>query len=208
LVEVTEKSTFEDVRTEGFVHLGYAFAGHSLGEYSALASIADILHISVLVGVGFYRGITIQRAVERDAQNRSNYATCASALAEFRRLSILMIRSARVIGDVGRRIEAVVVLEGNYRDGCGASTFAELVGASVEEILSEEGLAFAFKEAEWERRRSGWSGADRMERTSGGRCGGCNTKTSQLCGGRLIHKRTRTFWKMREFSHRSCDIRL
>ena len=74
---VTEKASFEDMRTKGFVQKDCAFAGHSLGEYSALASIADVLHISALVDVVFYRGITMQRAVERDAHNRSNYAMCA-----------------------------------------------------------------------------------------------------------------------------------
>ena len=52
------------------------FAGHSPGEYSASASIADVLHISALVDVVFYRAITMQRAVERDHENRSNYAMC------------------------------------------------------------------------------------------------------------------------------------
>ncbi|TFK27788.1 fatty acid synthetase alpha subunit [Coprinopsis marcescibilis] len=74
---VTEKAAFEDMRAKGFVQTDCAFAGHSLGEYSALASIADVLHISALVDVVFYRGITMQRAVERDALNRSNYAMCA-----------------------------------------------------------------------------------------------------------------------------------
>ena len=74
---VTEKAAFEDMRSKGFVQKECAFAGHSLGEYSALASIADVLPISALVDVVFYRGITMQRAVERDAQNRSNYAMCA-----------------------------------------------------------------------------------------------------------------------------------
>lgn len=74
---VTEKAAFEDMRTKGFVQKDCAFAGHSLGEYSALASIADVLAISALVDVVFYRGITMQRAVERDAENRSNYAMCA-----------------------------------------------------------------------------------------------------------------------------------
>ncbi|EGN98830.1 hypothetical protein SERLA73DRAFT_168429 [Serpula lacrymans var. lacrymans S7.3] len=74
---VTEKAAFEDMRDKGFVQKDCAFAGHSLGEYSALASIADVLHISALVDVVFYRGITMQRAVERDAENRSNYAMCA-----------------------------------------------------------------------------------------------------------------------------------
>ncbi|KAL0065236.1 fatty acid synthase alpha subunit Lsd1 [Marasmius tenuissimus] len=74
---VTEKAAFEDMRMKGFVQKDCAFAGHSLGEYSALASIADVLHISALVDVVFYRGITMQRAVERDSKNRSNYAMCA-----------------------------------------------------------------------------------------------------------------------------------
>ncbi|KDQ57051.1 hypothetical protein JAAARDRAFT_35647 [Jaapia argillacea MUCL 33604] len=74
---VTEKAAFEDMRFKGFVQQDCAFAGHSLGEYSALASIADVLPISSLVDVVFYRGITMQRAVERDAKNRSNYAMCA-----------------------------------------------------------------------------------------------------------------------------------
>ncbi|KAG2076495.1 hypothetical protein BDR04DRAFT_694370 [Suillus decipiens] len=74
---VTEKAAFEDMRAKGFVQKDCAFAGHSLGEYSALASMADVLHISALVDVVFYRGITMQRAVERDAHNRSNYAMCA-----------------------------------------------------------------------------------------------------------------------------------
>jgi fatty acid synthase subunit beta len=74
---VTEKAAFEDMRMKGFVQKDCAFAGHSLGEYSALASIADVLAVSALVDVVFYRGITMQRAVERDSQNRSNYAMCA-----------------------------------------------------------------------------------------------------------------------------------
>ncbi|KAG8716660.1 3-oxoacyl-[acyl-carrier-protein] synthase [Ceratobasidium sp. 394] len=74
---VTEKAAFEDMKSKGLVQKDCAFAGHSLGEYSALASIADVLPVSALVDVVFYRGITMQRAVERDAQNRSNYAMCA-----------------------------------------------------------------------------------------------------------------------------------
>lgn len=74
---VTEKAAFEDMRSHGLVPPNCAFAGHSLGEYSALASIAGVLPISSLVDIVFYRGITMQRAVERDSQNRSNYAMCA-----------------------------------------------------------------------------------------------------------------------------------
>lgn len=74
---VTEKAAFEDMRSKGLVQKNCPFAGHSLGEYSALASIADVLPVSSLVDIVFYRGITMQRAVERDEHNRSNYAMCA-----------------------------------------------------------------------------------------------------------------------------------
>lgn len=62
---------------KGYVQKDCAFAGHSPREYSALASIADVLAISALVDVVFYRGITMQRAAGRDSENRSNYAMCA-----------------------------------------------------------------------------------------------------------------------------------
>ena len=78
---VTENAAFEDMHAKGFVQTNCAFTGHSLGEYYALASIADVLHISALVDVVFYHGITMQRAVERDTHNRSNYAMCAVNLS-------------------------------------------------------------------------------------------------------------------------------
>ena len=74
---VTEKAAFEDMRVKGFVQKDCAFAGNSLGEYSALTLIADILQISALVDVVFYRGVTMQRAVEHNSENHSNYAMCA-----------------------------------------------------------------------------------------------------------------------------------
>ena len=73
---LSEKAAFEDMHVKGFVRKDCTFAGHSLGEYSALASIADVLHISALVDVILYQGITMQRAVERDSENRLYYAMC------------------------------------------------------------------------------------------------------------------------------------
>jgi fatty acid synthase subunit alpha, fungi type len=74
---VTSRAAFEDMRSKGLVQPGAAFAGHSLGEFSALAAVADILPNSSLVDIVFYRGLTMQHAVERDEQGRSNYAMCA-----------------------------------------------------------------------------------------------------------------------------------
>jgi fatty acid synthase subunit beta len=72
-----EKASFEDMRSKGLVQRDSSFAGHSLGEYSALAALADVMPIESLVSVVFYRGLTMQVAVERDAEGRSNYGMCA-----------------------------------------------------------------------------------------------------------------------------------
>jgi enoyl reductase-like protein/malonyl CoA-acyl carrier protein transacylase/acyl dehydratase len=72
-----EKAGFEDMRAKELIQANCAFAGHSLGEYSALASIGDVLPIESLVDVVFYRGMTMQSAVKRDEQGRSNYGMAA-----------------------------------------------------------------------------------------------------------------------------------
>ncbi|KIK64562.1 hypothetical protein GYMLUDRAFT_241101 [Collybiopsis luxurians FD-317 M1] len=51
---VSEKEAFEDMWLKVFIENDCAFAGNSLGEYSALASIADALAISAIVDVIFY----------------------------------------------------------------------------------------------------------------------------------------------------------
>ncbi|KAJ1331770.1 fungal fatty acid synthase subunit beta [Microdochium nivale] len=72
-----EKAGFEDIKAKGLVPRESTYAGHSLGEYSALASMAEVMPIESLVSVVFYRGLTMQVAVERDEQGRSNYSMCA-----------------------------------------------------------------------------------------------------------------------------------
>lgn len=72
-----EKASFEDMLSKGLVQRESSFAGHSLGEYSALAALAEVMPIESLVSVVFYRGLTMQVAVERDEQGRSNYSMCA-----------------------------------------------------------------------------------------------------------------------------------
>ena len=74
---LVEKASFEDMLSKGVVQRGSAFAGHSLGEYSALAALAEVMPIESLVSVVYYRGLTMQVAVERDEAGRSNYAMCA-----------------------------------------------------------------------------------------------------------------------------------
>lgn len=72
-----EKASFEDMKSKGLIAADSPFAGHSLGEYSALTSLADVMPIESLVDVVFYRGMTMQVAVPRDAAGRSNYGMVA-----------------------------------------------------------------------------------------------------------------------------------
>jgi fatty acid synthase subunit beta len=72
-----EKAAFEDMRSKGLVQENCAFAGHSLGEYSALAAVGDILPLESLVDVVFYRGMAMQSAVKRDSTGCSNYSMVA-----------------------------------------------------------------------------------------------------------------------------------
>ncbi|KAI9088332.1 hypothetical protein DFS34DRAFT_701418 [Phlyctochytrium arcticum] len=72
-----EIGSFQDMRANGLVQQDCPFAGHSLGEYAGLASVGEVLSVEALVDVVFYRGMTMQVAVQRDAEGRSDYGMCA-----------------------------------------------------------------------------------------------------------------------------------
>ena len=64
---VTSRAAFEeDMRSKGLIQPAATFTGHSLSEFSALTAVADILPNSSVVDIVFYRGLTMQHAVERD----------------------------------------------------------------------------------------------------------------------------------------------
>lgn len=71
------KAAFEDMKVRGLVAQKCSFAGHSLGEYASLAAVGDIIPIETLCDIVFYRGLTMQSAVKRDALGRSDYGMIA-----------------------------------------------------------------------------------------------------------------------------------
>lgn len=74
---VMEKALFDDLIHKQLVLEGSQFAGHSLGEYSALAAMANMMSLEQLLSVVFYRGLSMQVAVDRDADGRSDYGMVA-----------------------------------------------------------------------------------------------------------------------------------
>lgn len=72
-----EIAAFRDLQSRGVVSAESYFAGHSLGEYSALCAVVDVAAIEELMSIVFYRGLTMQYAVKRDEKGRSDFAMVA-----------------------------------------------------------------------------------------------------------------------------------
>ncbi|CAK5113477.1 unnamed protein product, partial [Aphanomyces euteiches] len=73
-----EKALYNEAKSRGVVPNDCYFAGHSLGEYAALSSFAEILSTSNLAEVVFLRGMVMQNAVERDEHGLSSFGMVAA----------------------------------------------------------------------------------------------------------------------------------
>jgi fatty acid synthase subunit beta len=74
---LTEMVQYMDIMGELCFPKAFMFAGHSLGEYAALASVTGCFELGNLLDIIFLRGMTMQSVVPRDKNNRSDYAMIA-----------------------------------------------------------------------------------------------------------------------------------
>jgi fatty acid synthase subunit beta len=72
-----EIAEFEHLKSKGVVQDNARYAGHSLGEYSALGACTTFLSLENLVDLIFYRGLRMQNAVKRDEHGRTEYSMVA-----------------------------------------------------------------------------------------------------------------------------------
>jgi enoyl reductase-like protein/3-oxoacyl-ACP reductase-like protein/acyl dehydratase len=76
-IALYEIAAHADMQARGLIPDNSLFAGHSLGEYAALAAIGEAMPVEAVAELVFLRGMTMQRAVPRDADGRSPYRMAA-----------------------------------------------------------------------------------------------------------------------------------
>ena len=74
---IMEMAAFEDLKSKGLFQESALFAGHSLGEYSALGSLAGIMPMESMISLVFYRGLTMQTTMKRNKQGRTDFSMLA-----------------------------------------------------------------------------------------------------------------------------------
>ncbi|KAJ2814210.1 fatty acid synthase alpha subunit Lsd1 [Coemansia furcata] len=104
-----------DMRANLLVQNGAVFAGHSLGEYAALASISSIYTIESILDITFYRGLLMQSAVERDDQGRSQYGMVAVDPSRLGRYADKSVLTLAVSAICERSCELLQVVNYNVR---------------------------------------------------------------------------------------------
>ncbi|KAJ2737483.1 fatty acid synthase alpha subunit Lsd1, partial [Coemansia sp. Cherry 401B] len=70
-------ATVADMRAHGLVQQDAVFAGHSLGEFSALAALAHAFDVECVLDIVFCRGLLMQSAIARNAQGQTGYGMVA-----------------------------------------------------------------------------------------------------------------------------------
>ena len=141
-----EKASFEDMKSKGLVSNEATFAGHSLGEYSALTAMANVMPIESLVSVVFYRGLTMQVAVERDEQGRSNYSMCAvnpSRISRTFNEEALRFVTANIAEETGWLLEIVNLNIANMQYVCAGDLRALDTLTTVMNVMKESKIDIA-----------------------------------------------------------------
>lgn len=74
---IMSMAQFADLSARGLVPTQASFAGHSLGEYAALATMGELFTVEQLAATAWYRGLSMRCVVQLDANGRSPYAMVA-----------------------------------------------------------------------------------------------------------------------------------
>ncbi|MET9286709.1 fatty acid synthase subunit beta domain-containing protein [Nocardia beijingensis] len=97
-----------ELRESGAFVEGALLAGHSVGEYNALAAVAGVLPLEAVLEVVFQRGSAMHELVPRDAQGRSDYRMAAIRPSQIGLPDAEVVDFVKEVGDrVGEFLEVV-----------------------------------------------------------------------------------------------------
>lgn len=94
---VLEIAAYEHLKATSGSTSAAAFAGHSLGEYAALACMTSVFPLENLLRMVFLRGCIMHNAVERDSAGRSEYGMIAVDPTRVHKGNVELIGIAKVL---------------------------------------------------------------------------------------------------------------
>ncbi|MEC3915704.1 polyketide synthase [Nocardia sp. CDC160] len=135
-----------ELREAGAFIEGAMLAGHSVGEYNALAAAAGVLPLNAVLEVVFQRGSAMHELVPRDAQGRSDYRMCAIRPSQIGIADDEVIDWVKGIGErAGEFLEVVNLnLRGSQYAIAGTVKGCEALEAEIERLRAETGGKRAF----------------------------------------------------------------
>lgn len=74
---VNGHAQYQYLQSKGLIKANALFAGHSLGEYTAVSTIGQVVPFETLLSITFLRAILMNSAVTRDAQGHSQFGMVA-----------------------------------------------------------------------------------------------------------------------------------
>lgn len=107
---VTGHAQYQHLWSKGLIATDATFAGHSLGEYTAVSTIGQVMPFDKLLTVTFFRALIMNSAVTRNAQGRSQFGMVAINPSRIDRhidTSIMRHITGKVSAATGELLEVV-----------------------------------------------------------------------------------------------------